>query len=760
MNEISLRRLFGCLLISTAVLATTVSLPGCGGGGGGGNGSGSGGGSVALPPAAPTVSVTTGGTLYQGNAISMGATASDPAGLSVTYSWNFGDGSASANGSTTSHSYASAGTYTVVVTATNSAGLSSTGNTSVTVASAAPTALDINPSTTLPISNSTVSFVASANDPQSKALTYTWSFGDGATGVGSAVKHSFASANTYPVVLTATNSSGYASTKSLSLTVVPLPATNVLVADCAGANCGATGAGTYSGSGLGVWRYTNTSGASATINVSVSMPGTSVGRTATLVFTNGGTTTLAASPSVGLRADLLDGLVTSEQRPSVPPAFAQAALSRQLPEDAHDALHSHMLEANQALSRELGRMPRWFTQSTTSTSLDKTVAPRMALSGSRTWVDLNSTNTPYSTNSQTSCSLPSGRQVVFWVDPNAVAAGNVTASNVTSMANAVCGSTGGFAYLNSLLGDFWGSHPYASSLIQDATGALQDVNIAIVNAPSSTAWAGYFYGLNNFRKTAGCSNCADSNEALVYFINASAIKTDLNFVTSTLLHEATHMVNFYQRSVQLDTSYDTWMEETSAMMLEDIVTPRVLSGYQKIPTRIQGYLASGGAVSYINWPTSGIGSSGFYGIGGAFGAYLNRIYGVGLIQTLATTCTSANGYATSYACVDAVIKSKGGSGFAGDFARFGASVFSLLPASGMPQGYGYPSRTDSGYALQPIDVNSFGGYYISFVPKMLTAGYTATTHTYQVDGIPAGDTSYKRNGIVVPAGSTFMLTIR
>ena len=313
--------------------------------------------------------------------------------------------------------------------------------------------------------------------------------------------------------------------------------------------------------------------------------------------------------------------------------------------------------------------------------------------------------------------------------------------------------------MSALLGDVWGAaaNAYASQLIQDGSN-LQDINIVIVNAPDETGWAGYFYGLNNFLKTAATST-VNSNQALVFFINANQIRVSRAYAISSLLHEATHMTNFYQRAVARDTAHDTWLEETSAMMTEDIVAPVVNAGYNPITSiRVPSYMATGGGTSYINWTSL---SANNYAIGGAFGAYLNRRYGLAVYQQLITTCndggTASNG---SHTCLDALIKANGGSGFADDFAHFGAALFAPLPLAQAIDRYGLPSKTDGSYTLGAVDTTLYASKLPTQATPIGATGFTATSHYYNVDTLAAGAVSYVRNNVIVPAGSTLTLVIR
>ena len=533
----------------------------------------------------------------------------------------------------------------------------------------------------------------------------------------------------------------------------PEPAlTGSLTPECGGGSCAAVNANTYSGSGAGVWRFNNSSGADVSFNINIA--GVTAGKTATLVFSNGSQAT-ASAPSSGVLASPVTPALTPAATSAEAGSFAGAAAGPA----GHDDAHAQMLDKNRAVASGLMR-----SRSTAPVASDLAsslpgvarLSFSPAVGADRTWID-NFPATPvlYSTKAQFVCALPSGRNVVWWVDPNIVTSGKFTQSALNAalkaMQDSYCGASGGLARINSLLGDVWGSAASRfTDVIQDTPSSLQDVNVVLLNVPDSSGWAGYFFAGNNQLKTSRAS----SNEALAFFINAEQVRRDLNFATSTLMHESTHMVNFYQRTVARGVVYDTWLEETSAMMTEDIVAPAVINGgYNKIMNvRLPDYLRAGGNVSYLNWPTLQESSS-HYGLGGGFGAFLNRRFGLAIYTELVTSCASAQ---TSYDCLDGRIKANGGAGFSDEFSRFGATVFGQLPAVGAPAGYGYPGVQAGGYALQANDLSTSS----LAAPAALASGYTATSQTYQRDTIAAGKTSYVRNGVLVPARTTLTLVIQ
>jgi Peptidase M30 len=540
-----------------------------------------------------------------------------------------------------------------------------------------------------------------------------------------------------------------------------------LTPDCSGAGCAAVNANTYGGSGIGVWRFNNTSGADVSFNVNIA--GVAAGKTATLVFSNGSQAT-ASAPSSGVLASP----VSPEVTPTAVSAEARGFPGVAAEQASHDDAHTQMLEKNRAVVNGLMRSRSMAPASSDLASSLPGVARLSfapAVGADRAWIDnFPATPVSYATKAQFVCALPSGRNVVWWVDPNIVMSGKLAQpaldAALKTMQASYCGpsgSGGGLAQLNTLLGDVWGAAAARFVDVIHDTPSLQDVNVVLLNVPDSSGWAGYFFAGNNLLKTSRAS----SNEALAFFINADQLKidfnlkNDFNFTTSTLLHESTHMVNFYQRTVVRGAAHDTWLEETSAMMTEDIVAPAVISGgYNKImQVRLPAYLKAGGNVSYLTWPTLQESSS-HYGLGGGFGAFLNRRYGLAIYQQLVTSCNDAPATAsaparTSYDCLDGLIKANGGAGFSDEFSRFGATVYGQLPARGAP-GYGYPSVTAGAYVLKANDLSASA----VAAPAALAAGYTATSQTYQRDTVAAGKTSYVRNGVLVPARTTLTLIIK
>lgn len=81
----------------------------------------------------------------------------------------------------------------------------------------------------------TCSFNASgSSDPDGTIASYAWSVGDGATGSGATVSHTYATGGSYTVTLTVTDNGGAAGTQVRNVTVALPPAMHVGDLDRAG----------------------------------------------------------------------------------------------------------------------------------------------------------------------------------------------------------------------------------------------------------------------------------------------------------------------------------------------------------------------------------------------------------------------------------------------------------------------------------------------------------------------------------------------
>ena len=133
----------------------------------------------------------------------------------TSYSWNFGDGH-EGDGANPYHTYETPGVYVVCLTITDNTGCTSTECHEVTVQSAEGCNANFNWEQ---LTNSLQIHFHSTSTSSHDITSYSWNFGDGHEGDGSAPYHTYDSAGVYLVCLTITDNSGCTSTICHEVTV-------------------------------------------------------------------------------------------------------------------------------------------------------------------------------------------------------------------------------------------------------------------------------------------------------------------------------------------------------------------------------------------------------------------------------------------------------------------------------------------------------------------------------------------------------------
>ncbi len=230
---------------------------------------------------------------------------------------------------------------------------------------------------------------------------------------------------------------------------------------------------------------------------------------------------------------------------------------------------------------------------------------------------------------------------------------------------------------------------------------------------------GYFWSLHNFLRDANDPDLKYSNQSLSFYMDSETLYltkdangnlTDqgLKEQISTLGHELTHMINFYQRSVLMyesstgrDFSFDTFLEEMSAMMMEDWVSLRLDASFNTIRDgRFPEWLANAAYnCDLTRWINETSNTCFSYNVSGSFGGFLLRQYGMGFYQNLLRNRDSTD----SLAMLDNAIRSiDPATGLDSALVRWGTSI-ALLPATTSPVGYAYPEQLIAGYLLPALN---------------------------------------------------------
>ena len=123
----------------------------------------------------------------------------NPSGQQIqSYQWNFGDGQ-TGTGQNTTHTYTSPGTYQVTLTVSCGGHCTSTKTQTISVFGQPTSNFNY---TTVCRGNAT-QFTSTATPPQGQQInSYQWNFGDGETGSGQTVSHTYAQAGSYQVTHT------------------------------------------------------------------------------------------------------------------------------------------------------------------------------------------------------------------------------------------------------------------------------------------------------------------------------------------------------------------------------------------------------------------------------------------------------------------------------------------------------------------------------------------------------------------------------
>jgi hypothetical protein len=142
----------------------------------------------------------------------------------VGYDWNFGDGSRG-SGVTTTHRFSGVGTYTVVVTLTDSGGAQGQAQVTVQVTAQGGAAAQLTVTPSSPRVGQSASFDASASTPSTggSIVSYKFNYGDGTeeTVSNPVQSHVYGAPGTANASVQITDSNGKTSTKVITVTITP-----------------------------------------------------------------------------------------------------------------------------------------------------------------------------------------------------------------------------------------------------------------------------------------------------------------------------------------------------------------------------------------------------------------------------------------------------------------------------------------------------------------------------------------------------------
>lgn len=511
-----------------------------------------------------------------------------------------------------------------------------------------------------------------------------------------------------------------------------------LTAACSGTACGAANATTYSGQGVGVWSYTNTTQAEQQIPVALTNLGS---KQVTLIYTNNG-----------------DASVPMPALTLTPPAATTAT--------AQKSLSAASATVNQIPERIRNFKPRLTAADTQARqSIKPQAAAILPVGSQRSWFvqpgDSRIETRQATLRRQASVPTPTGtRTINVWLEDSEYDAAKVSDAMLDTLVQRfTSGSDAVYPLITGLSGEPWGAHSYGNLIDPD-----QPLDIVFVNfVPDRTPYGllGYFWSLNNFKADPADPDVKYSNQSLSFYMDTETLYLDpaagMTNQISTLSHEFVHMTNFYRRSVQLskpgtDYAFDTFLEEMSAMMGEDIVAQRVTPGFNSIASgRVPSWLSrSGFNCDPAAWSADTAAPCFGYDVNGSLGAYLVRQYGVGFYKQLLNNTTSTD----SLQVLGNAIQQAGGPTLPVAVQRWGANI-ALLPADS-PSGFGWPARTEQGFTLAAINGSSLASSRV--LPTTVPVNLNARGH-FPFLRQPDAQGTYQEQ-LRVPAGSTLTAVVR
>jgi hypothetical protein len=453
------------------------------------------------------------------------------------------------------------------------------------------------------------------------------------------------------------------------------------VPDCNGEYCGSIG-NNYTGSGVGIWRYKNVNSGNVAINVSLSNV---TNKDIMVVFTNEGTSNVNL-PSISINTVLKNEIYPHEEE--------YIDTYNYLPDDIKNFESPELIEQDNKLNFNSIPLYKIYNEN-----------------DNRKWnvpVDFAPVSRTVTLRKQISTS---SRNINIWVEDSEYSSGKINDTKIVEIASSVKNI---YSSVVGLIGEPWGTHRYSNLISSD-----QPLDIVLVNFDNNKkafGTVGYFWSRDNFLKTAD-SDTADSNEALALAIDTETYYLDGNgkfYTLSTIAHELTHAVNFYQRHVVMGSgnAFDTFLDEMLAVMMEDIISSKI--SFNEVSSRYENWLKTPlYHQNFADWKNN-VAS---YDVAGSFGAYLLRQYGINFYKTLLGTrsnLSTSNLYTKSIDILDKAIKQYSGYGLTRTLQRWGAGI-AMLPAAAAPKGFGYPAKNDSnGFNLEAFDGKDYKQYRTLF----------------------------------------------
>lgn len=509
-------------------------------------------------------------------------------------------------------------------------------------------------------------------------------------------------------------------------------------------DCGAVDGSTYAGAGTGVWQVSNAGSLAKDFPLTISGL---TGQLVTLVFTN-----------ESAQEVVMPSLQILSSSTALAPTSSKSMVGDSA--DAGTAFNADVANFNRDGFAKWLNHPAAGSLSAKLSALSAPPAPAATytVGQQRTVYLLDQSQRTVQLAGQRATG--DGTVVNVWVETSELDPSRVSATLTDRVRDAFAGAGGIHDMLVKVGGPLWGPHGHAELL----AGSGQPIDIFLVNFDRNGqpyGMGGYFWGLNNFKTGAG--QLAYSNESVSMYMDTETMYLDgdrgMRQVVTALAHEGMHMQNFYRRSVSMGAqfAFDDWLEEMSALMMEDWASYALDTSHNAIrDARLPYYLNYRGSGSYncelTRWDPMGTVCES-YAVVGSFGGYLNRQFGLGFFQSV----LRSTGLTDSAAVLEAAIKAqRPGSGIGQELRRFSSAAAGLVPLSAGVAGYSMPTRHDDGLqlvAMDPAALGESGRGLPAAVPSTLKGFASFPVSRFRLSG------TYKET-VRVPQGSTLTVVIR
>ena len=456
---------------------------------------------------------------------------------------------------------------------------------------------------------------------------------------------------------------------------------NAVKASCT--SCSALDDNTYAGSGTGIWQGVNAS--QVPVNIPLSISGLS-GQTVTLVLTNESDAEVSL-PGLVLRSFTDQSIAAKKARVA---AKDEVGTIQDAIGEFNRSGFAKLLDAS---SKSLPMIAKSMAPLATHVPNDQRDIYLY---------DYSKRTVRLVTQRNTS----DGTTMNLWVEDGELDASRITADLANRMADKFAAQGGVYDMLVQTGGPLWGSHNMGGLL----SGSGQPVDIFFVNFDRNRqpyGLVGYFWALNNFIKGSG--DLAFSNESLGLYLDSESLYLDgeagVKQMATVMVHEGMHMQNFYRRGVKMGSAYsfEPWLEEMSAMMMEDWASLSIDPSHNAIrDSRYPNYLrdADSYTCTLTVWKPCES-----YALTGSFGGFLNRQLGMAFYKALLTS----TGIEDSASILDSAIKSqRPDSGIGQELRRFTAASAGVIPLNAGIAEYSMPARNEAGFSLPAIDPLTLG----------------------------------------------------